>query len=823
MISSTSLHPLKRAKLYTLDENWLEFKPMRIEVNPEKVGVVVNVAEARKFNDYDDEPTWVKIHSRVYQLFLSPDFPIGTIGIPHNEYYHVNSQSRIGVQIFFKGFDTRPLLREIHFRLRFIPFDKSVEHPLVLRLSSIVSRTNPFLRRQYFCRHQRIGIPFEEGILEFHAEKINFDSERFGVLNLQNYGFTDYSTKMDFFSDQPEKLRIIRSFSNYSCATFSIKLQNASMHSFAAAGRPALLHTTDIAHQLRDFYLGQHLYTSQKLAVLCPPFGMLNLRVESIKADNFPSIDEYSVLLSKFSDISLTTDNPELHIVSGEGEIANAVVLKIESATIMDDDLGTKPPKWIVTQNLTKWMRSKPIGFIANQEYGIPIDQAGSVFVKFTEIHGDTPLEAGAFWKLGAFTDVKYTIKKELGIPLVDTSEAYPIRDIHFKVSAPEWIRSATIDYPVIEKALNDLKMDVFAEGQIIKLTIPGKMYTFIVEVSSLRFDPKKVSLNEVRYGILGKLVPETRKHIDSGNTNLAIIKKSMDEIFADPNKYLTELGLGGISDECVDYLKSLLLANNMLKDDLAELHIEPSRGLLLYGPSGTGKTTFLKIIASFLGIPDSRVKRIDAPCLLDKWRGETERKIHDLFEDAKTASKLLGPSAPIYLIVIDEIDALTSTRTGHSSHDTVVGSLLTALDGLNTAPNIFVIGTTNRIEHIDDAILRFGRLHPQIKLDLPNEKGREQIFDIHLKVHRENGIVDEDVSSKHLAKLTEGMSGATIKSIISQAINKTLPHAYKTNDQGVRCFDRSLLRITRKALMQLITNTKMNSVQELPYPHMYK
>ncbi len=176
-----------------------------------------------------------------------------------------------------------------------------------------------------------------------------------------------------------------------------------------------------------------------------------------------------------------------------------------------------------------------------------------------------------------------------------------------------------------------------------------------------------------------------------------------------------------------------------------------PPKGILLWGPPGTGKTMLAKAVAS-----QARANFIcvNGPELLSKWVGASEQAVRELFAKARLAAPCV--------IFIDEIDTLAPARGRYSGDsgvsDRVVGQLLTELDGLQTGATILVIAATNRPDALDSAILRAGRLDLQLLVDLPNLESRLAI----LQVHNQDRPL-QDVDLAYWAALTEGWNGADL------------------------------------------------------------
>jgi transitional endoplasmic reticulum ATPase len=184
-------------------------------------------------------------------------------------------------------------------------------------------------------------------------------------------------------------------------------------------------------------------------------------------------------------------------------------------------------------------------------------------------------------------------------------------------------------------------------------------------------------------------------------------------------------------------------------------LGIEPPRGLLLYGLPGTGKTFVVRALANESGAAFFTVKGAE---LLDKWVGESERAVREVFARARAV-------APAILF-FDEIDALAPVR-GNSSNsvtDSVVAALLTEMDGVSDRGDVFVIGATNRKDLVDSALLRPGRLEVHLRLGLPGTEARRAFFEI------SDVPFAEDVAVDQLAGGTDGMSFAELSGLLRAA-----------------------------------------------------
>ena len=216
---------------------------------------------------------------------------------------------------------------------------------------------------------------------------------------------------------------------------------------------------------------------------------------------------------------------------------------------------------------------------------------------------------------------------------------------------------------------------------------------------------------------------------------------------------------IGGLDKEIEEVIETVELP---LTDPqmFIDVGVEPPKGILLYGPPGSGKTLIAKAVASRA---HATFIRMSGSELVQKYVGEGARLVRDVFQMAKDKS----PS----IVFIDEIDAVGGRRT----HDGTTGSaevnrtmiqLLAELDGFEERGDVKIIAATNRIDLLDPALLRPGRFDRIIEIPMPDEKGRLEIF----KIHTRNMALDDEVDFDKLVKITEDLSGADIKAIVTEA-----------------------------------------------------
>ncbi|MDD2644308.1 MAG: proteasome-activating nucleotidase, partial [Methanobacteriaceae archaeon] len=216
---------------------------------------------------------------------------------------------------------------------------------------------------------------------------------------------------------------------------------------------------------------------------------------------------------------------------------------------------------------------------------------------------------------------------------------------------------------------------------------------------------------------------------------------------------------IGGLDPQIVEVKETVELP--LKHPELFEkIGIDPPKGILLYGPPGTGKTLLAKAVANET---NATFIKIVASEFVKKYIGEGARLVREVFELAKE-------KAPA-IIFIDEIDAvaakrLKSSTSGDREVQRTLMQLLAELDGFESRGDIGIIGATNRPDILDPALLRPGRFDRFIEVPSPNEEGRKEI----LKIHTSKMSLSEEADIDLLATLTDGVSGADLKAICTEA-----------------------------------------------------
>ena len=249
------------------------------------------------------------------------------------------------------------------------------------------------------------------------------------------------------------------------------------------------------------------------------------------------------------------------------------------------------------------------------------------------------------------------------------------------------------------------------------------------------------------------------------------------------PNFKFEDMGIGGLDKEFSSIFRRAFASRIFPPGLIERLGIQHVKGILLYGPPGTGKTLIARQIGKMLNAREPKV--INGPEVLNKYVGQSEENIRKLFADAEKEYREKGEESGLHIIIFDELDAVCKQRGsgaggGTGVGDSIVNQLLSKLDGVDQLNNILVIGMTNRMDMIDDALLRPGRLEQHVEISLPDEKGRVQILNIHTAKMRSNNNLDQDVDLEEIARRTKNFSGAEISGLVRAATSYALSRHVK-------------------------------------------
>ena len=315
-----------------------------------------------------------------------------------------------------------------------------------------------------------------------------------------------------------------------------------------------------------------------------------------------------------------------------------------------------------------------------------------------------------------------------------------------------------------LQRELNNVR------SELDRLRAPPLFSGTLIELVS---DDKAIVKSSTGPQLMVSVSSKIDKDLLKPNVNVALNQRSFSIVdilpqSKDPSVQAMEIeekpviqysDIGGLETQIKEIREIVELP--LLKPEVFEkIGIDPPKGVLLYGPPGTGKTLLAKAVAK---VTNATFIRLIGSELVQKFIGEGARLVREVFEYAEERS----PS----ILFIDELDAIGSKRlelatSGDREVQRTLMQLLASLDGFEPRGEVRVIAATNRPDILDPALLRPGRFDRLIEISEPNEEGRKEIFNIHMK----NMNVDESVNIDYLVQQSNGLSGAEIKSLCIEA-----------------------------------------------------
>ncbi len=325
--------------------------------------------------------------------------------------------------------------------------------------------------------------------------------------------------------------------------------------------------------------------------------------------------------------------------------------------------------------------------------------------------------------------------RKNIGVALNDVVK---IKKITTKVA------KSVVLMPVNDVVTVDKEFTDFVKNRLKGLPLSiGDEISVMILGNSMDFKINKVS-------------PKAVVKMDR-STNLTILT----EVAVDKKPRIMYEEVGGLKDE-IKAMREIVELPLRHPEVFSRLGVEPHSGILLYGPPGCGKTLIAKVLASE---SEANMYSINGPEIMNKYYGETEARLREIFKEAKDNS----PS----IIFIDEIDAIAPKREEAYGdvEKRVVAQLLALMDGLTDRGNVIVLGASNRPDSVDPALRRPGRFDREIEISVPNEDGRLEV----LQIHTRDMPISDDINLKSLSAELHGYTGADIKSLCREAAMKSI------------------------------------------------
>lgn len=348
----------------------------------------------------------------------------------------------------------------------------------------------------------------------------------------------------------------------------------------------------------------------------------------------------------------------------------------------------------------------------------------------------------------------------------------------------------------VLNEALNVVEIKGYEEqGEVVRLKdLIGSNRAIV----TLRADEERVAelaepLQKEKLSVGDNLLFDAR----SGYLLEKLPKSEVSELVLEEVPDVSYENIGGLTDQ-IEAIKDAVELPFLHPDLFAQHRLNPPKGILLYGPPGCGKTLIAKAVANSIAKKLAHMSgkeirsfflHVKGPELLNKYVGESERQIREVFQKAKERA---AEGTPV-IVFFDEMDALFRTRgTGISSdiESTIVPQFLSEIDGVERLRNVIVIGASNRQDLIDPAILRPGRLDIKIRIDRPDRNAAREVFSkfmtADLPIHAEELAKD----GGDVAAVVARMIQAAVDQMYSQAEeNKFLEVTYASGEKEMLYF----------------------------------
>jgi transitional endoplasmic reticulum ATPase len=257
---------------------------------------------------------------------------------------------------------------------------------------------------------------------------------------------------------------------------------------------------------------------------------------------------------------------------------------------------------------------------------------------------------------------------------------------------------------------------------------------------------------------------------------------------------------IGGLDEE-LDLVRETVELPLSDPEAFVRVGVDPPKGVLLHGPPGTGKTLIARAVANEV---DAAFFTVSGPEIVSKFKGESEERLRETFEEAREAAPAV--------IFFDEIDSVAPAREGGADAESrIVGQLLSLMDGLEARGDVVVIGATNRPDDLDPALRRGGRFDREIEVGVPDERGRREILDVHTR-----GVpLAEDVDLDRVAARTHGFVGADLDTLVTEAGMSALRRARR---EGTPLVEATVTREDVEAALTAVDPSAMREyVAEAP------
>ncbi|MEC7838643.1 MAG: ATP-binding protein [Chlamydiota bacterium] len=816
-------------------------------------------------NDDINEATYVKVAHYIYEVAFDNNLELNEISVDEVQVDDIEGYidysldvNSINVRTFHENEYTYRTLDKIVINLDdFGPIQKGYDDRNIPKIN--VDELRELIREnfnsQFFEQGQSLLLNHSIGLLKATVDRQSYVDDPFEHLvideNNIKHGRLVYDTKIEFRCEScnfeivmPQNPRDVRAFfftissisdvSRKEFGSYKSTFNKANAWKKGVAPLPLCIPLNLACNAIREEIKGVDLSLEDTVSVypskdwrLKYSFSKVvfhDLNAELLEFDRFKEdytkifrVDSsHKVRLSKSNQCIYTTE-------ASDALLANRVIFTVLKC-YWNKNVQENQRRWISYQEL---LNDIHLNYSALPKKGrcVVNTTQGSFLLELTSANGDAQESSVAknksisdLWNIEEKTDIRISVSKALDLELVDNKTEKFLDSIKINVQRVDKKSVISLlmggkqkkDKILLEEdRLRELLIDnlppfLFSKQEIRLVTVDGE--DLICTVADYNYEGKEEDVP--KYGVILKPHADTTIEFTAKKEGSVIISTKPETLdLCNIDQKLKESGVGGLRTECKLFIRDIILSRGEYKERYKKFGVQPERGAIFYGPPGTGKTKLARNLAKLLGVTQDRQLLLTGSKVKSKWVGESEENVRALFQSARQAQQKHGEKSPLYILIIDEIDAILGSRhiSSRSYERSLVGSFLSELDGISgedgeSLNNIVVIGLTNDIEVVDEAAKRPGRLGTHIEIGFPDLAGRKEIIEIHVQKFLNNSHIDDAKSVvEWLASKTEGKTGAFIEGVITKAFHFSTGRLAEAGISGEEALKHEAGKITRK------------------------
>jgi len=734
---------------------------------------------------------------------------------------------------------------------------------------SLEMMVRQLLEDDIFSLEKRLFIEHPVGPLSLKVYRMEVKEQGLGLS--PSYGLIDGETRLFFHSSAPEKLVIVEEVPSHLIEIFSfavMKVENIREKQFFSEvgptgnrydwtqGAPLLPVVAPLDSLCKTIQSAFSRRVLKELDEGIISFGPWSLTVQFKKVRLNSSAEEIASFVeeetSNVKGYELSSSNKiavsgcrQIHLTCSEEFTVTPKVMSfeiVESYYPDQENEGTNTLQWVCVSELERALRNQQALMTLQSIVKIET-RKGMYRLKITGASGYLRTQDPEFKNALPLFRIAPSTKVHINLGVSDstviTENDTPLSVTNVKIEIMKF--SPVMRRPkrfLSESSKNSTTMIERDELKaLLRASFEGSCHFVVgqqIGITTARGEPLTLQIasaevfnqEEGEGGEYAKLLimhPNTDIEFEVGEGQNLLLSGRVEPLqIRDLSQKMLDLGIGGLGTEFKTIVKKILLARTEYSSHLKKIRQTPPRGILLWGPPGTGKTKIARSLQKLLQVPEQNVKMINGSEIWDKWLGESERKVRELFEPAQADQKKYGDQSPLHLLIIDEMDSFLQPRESaeRGYQKSVVDAFIASLDGISSKSseslnNIVVVGLTNHKDQIDDAVIRQGRLGTHIHIKLPDAEGRKEIFQIYLDPLYKEGLVAADVDLNQLAAWTVGRTGAFIEAVVQTATSYSTDRIYEQQIPSDVLHSHPLAKVSNDDLFNAIEECKWQKAHE--------